>query len=72
MLIAPRCPECGADGIHYDPACIVWLCPRCDPDGKPFTISIEEAEPYAREHRARLEQLDSFVKRHYTPVPRAR
>jgi hypothetical protein len=32
-------------------------------------ITFDEAEPFAREHRERLQQLEGFVKRYYTPVP---
>ncbi len=70
MLVSPRCPDCGAHGIHCDPACVIWLCRSCSLEGKRFEISYDEAAPYAREHRARLEQLEGFVKRRYTPVPR--
>jgi ribosomal protein L37AE/L43A len=70
MLLPPKCPECGARGIHCDSACVVWLCTSCAADGKSFVISNEEAQPYLREHLERLEALEGYVKRHFTPVPR--
>jgi hypothetical protein len=70
MLTSPTCPLCGSSGIHFDADCIVWLCTRCNhPDGRQFTIEPSRAAEYVREYRERLDQLNGFVKRHYTPVP---
>lgn len=63
----PKCPICGARAALFDRNGVWWLCAKCEPSGRYFSVSQEEAERHARAFREQDRALRLYVNERYAP-----